>query len=124
MMNRTLAVVAALSIAVVLASFTRNKNDDSDTLPAPKPAIRTLIIDPGHGGFDGGAKGSFSSEAEVSLQVSMKLGKALEKEFPEMKIVYTRTTDIMPGNKKSKNEGLRYRADLANSSAGDLFIAV
>jgi N-acetylmuramoyl-L-alanine amidase len=93
--------------------------------PQPhKATIKTLIIDPGHGGFDNGAEGSFSNEADVSLQVSLKFGKAIEKEFPDVKIIYTRTTDIMPGNKRTKEEGLRYRADLANSSNGDLFIAV
>ncbi|HRO68884.1 MAG TPA: N-acetylmuramoyl-L-alanine amidase, partial [Chitinophagaceae bacterium] len=84
----------------------------------------TLIIDPGHGGIDPGARGSYSTEAEVSLAVSLKFGKALQKEFPDLKIVYTRTTDVMPGNKRTKDEGLRYRADLANESGGDLFIAI
>src|SRR5690606_15797787 len=39
-------------------------------------------------------------------------------------IGYTRTTDVMPGNKRTKDEGLRYRANLANESGGDLFIAI
>ena len=90
---------------------------------ARKP-LQTIIIDPGHGGFDPGAQGTFASEADVSLQVSLKLGKAIEKEFPDIKIVFTRTTDIMPGNKTSIEAGLFYRADLANESNGDLFIAI
>ncbi len=90
----------------------------------PKKVLRTIIIDPGHGGLDQGAKGAFSTEADVSLEVSLKLGKALEEEFPDTKIIYTRTTDILPGNKTNKTDALRYRADLANSSGGDLFIAV
>jgi N-acetylmuramoyl-L-alanine amidase len=89
-----------------------------------KKVLRTIIIDPGHGGLDQGAKGAFSTEADVSLEVSLKLGKALEEEFPDTKIIYTRTTDILPGNKTNKTDALRYRADLANSSGGDLFIAV
>jgi len=89
-----------------------------------KKVLRTIIIDPGHGGIDQGAKGNYSTEAEVSLAVSLKLGKAIEQEMPETKIVYTRTTDILPGNKSNKTDALRYRADLANASAGDLFIAV
>jgi N-acetylmuramoyl-L-alanine amidase len=89
-----------------------------------KKVLRTIIIDPGHGGLDQGAKGVYSTEADVSLTVSLKLGKALEEEFPDMKIIYTRTTDILPGNKTNKTDALRYRADLANSSGGDLFIAI
>lgn len=89
-----------------------------------KKVLRTIIVDPGHGGLDQGAKGAYSTEAEVSLAVSLKLGEALAKEFPEAKIVFTRTTDVLPGNKTNKTDALRYRADLANSSGGDLFIAV
>ena len=89
-----------------------------------KKVLRTIIIDPGHGGLDQGAKGSYSTEADVSLSVSLKLGDALQKEFPDSKIIYTRTTDVLPGNKSNKTEALRYRADLANASHGDLFIAV
>lgn len=89
-----------------------------------KKVLKTIIIDPGHGGLDAGARGAYSTEADVSLAVSLKLGKALEEEFPTTKIIYTRTTDILPGNKTNKTDALRYRADLANSSGGDLFIAI
>ena len=91
---------------------------------ATRKKIRTIVIDPGHGGIDPGAKGTFSTEAAVSLAVSMKLGKAIEKEFPDIKLVFTRTTDVLPGNRSTIEGALRYRADLANSSGGDLFIAV
>ena len=91
---------------------------------ASKKKIRTIVIDPGHGGVDPGAKGLISTEADVSLAVSLKLGKALEQEFPDIKQVFTRTTDVLPGNKSSIDAALHYRADLANSSGGDLFIAV
>jgi N-acetylmuramoyl-L-alanine amidase len=118
MMKRTFLVLTLLSFSIFLLSFTGKNNE-----AAPRATIRTLIIDPGHGGIDPGARGTFSNEADVSLQVSLKFGKAIEKEFPGIKIVYTRTTDIMPGG-RSKDEGLKYRANLANQSGGDLFIAV
>jgi N-acetylmuramoyl-L-alanine amidase len=54
----------------------------------------------------------------------MKLGKALQQQFPDLKIVYTRTSDANAGNKPTLKEDLRYRADLANSSGGDLFISI
>ncbi|HEY6505712.1 MAG TPA: N-acetylmuramoyl-L-alanine amidase, partial [Chitinophagaceae bacterium] len=66
----------------------------------------------------------FSTEADVSLAVALKFGKALEREFPDLKIVYTRTSDVMAGNKRNKDDGNRYRADLANSSGGDLYISI
>jgi len=43
------------------------------TQQSQKKVLRTIVIDPGHGGIDPGARGSFSTEAEVSLAVSMKL---------------------------------------------------
>lgn len=89
-----------------------------------KKVLKTIIIDPGHGGLDPGAMGTFSSEADVALAVSLKLGKAIEEGFPETKIIFTRTTDVLPGNKRNKNDALRYRADLANSSGGDLYISI
>lgn len=120
MMKRSLLLLFLISATAILFSFTSKKKKQGSS----GPPIKTIIIDPGHGGFDPGARGSYSTEAEISLEVSMKLGAAIHKEFPNIRIIYTRTTDIMPGNKPTKEEGLHYRADLANSSGGDLFIAI
>jgi N-acetylmuramoyl-L-alanine amidase len=89
-----------------------------------KKTVQTIIIDPGHGGLDPGAPGTFSTEAQVSLQVGLKLGKKLEEELPSIKILFTRTTDVMAGNKTNRNDGNRYRADFANQSGADLFISI
>jgi N-acetylmuramoyl-L-alanine amidase len=117
-MRRAIFLLFSFFISLILFSFIRR-----DT-PLPKATVRTLVIDPGHGGIDPGAHGLFSKEADVALAVSLKFGKALQKEFPDLKIIYTRTTDVMPGNKRTRDEGLKYRADLANESGGDLFIAI
>jgi len=90
----------------------------------PLKTIKTIVIDPGHGGLDPGARGTFSNEADVSLDVALKLGKAIQQEYPDIKIIYTRTTDILAGNKANKDLANRYRADLANESGGELFIAI
>jgi len=92
--------------------------------PHQRSAIRTIVIDPGHGGFDTGTKGLQITEKEVALDVGMKLGKLIEAEWPDVKIVYTRTTDIMPGGGSTIASGLNYRADLANRSRGDIFVAL
>ena len=89
-----------------------------------KKVLKTIILDAGHGGLDPGARGSFSTEADVSLAVTLKLGKAIEKEFPDTKIIYTRTTDMLPGNKSNKDIANRYRAEMANESGGELYIAI
>jgi N-acetylmuramoyl-L-alanine amidase len=89
-----------------------------------KKLIKTIIIDPGHGGADPGAKGLFSTEANVSLSVGLKLGQAIEKEFPDLKVLYTRTKDMLAGNKANKDLANRWRAEFANASGGNLFIAI
>jgi N-acetylmuramoyl-L-alanine amidase len=89
-----------------------------------KTTIHTVIIDPGHGGKDPGARGLISTEAQVALQISLKLGQAFQDEFPNIKLVFTRTTDVLPGNSASINQALRYRADMANQAKGDLFICI
>jgi len=117
-MKRVTLFLFVICGSIFLLSFS-GKNSE-----AHKAQIKTIIIDPGHGGIDPGARGDYSTEAQVSLAVALKFGKALQEEFPDLKIVYTRTTDVMAGNKRSKDEGLKYRANLANESNGDLFIAI
>ena len=89
-----------------------------------RKGVQTIIIDPGHGGKDQGAKGAITTEAKICLSIGLKLGKVIEDRFPGVKVLYTRTTDIIPGNKPDKNQGLRYRAEFANQSGGDLFMAI
>ena len=109
------------SVIVLFASFLFIGLNAQNVSRKP---LQTIIIDPGHGGLDPGATGTISKEAQVSLEVSLKLGKAIENEFPDIKVIYTRTSDILPGDKSSIEQGLFYRADLANQSNGDLFIAI
>ena len=91
---------------------------------AQKPPVKTIIIDPGHGGADPGAAGLISTEAQITLALSKKLGEKLATDLPDLKVLFTRTTDIIPGNGRNKTEGLRYRANFANASKADLFISI
>lgn len=86
--------------------------------------VKTIIIDAGHGGADPGAAGLFSTEAQVTLALSKMLGERIATELPQVKVLFTRTTDIIPGNGRNKTEGLRYRANFANESKADLFISI
>jgi len=95
----------------------------SFTIGNPKP-VKTIIIDPGHGGIDQGADGMISTEAQLTLAMSLKLGALIQKELPDIKVLFTRTTDIIPGNGRNKTEGLRWRANFANQSKADLFLSI
>jgi N-acetylmuramoyl-L-alanine amidase len=74
------------------------------------------VIDPGHGGADGGARGSFSSEKDIALGVSLKLEQMLHDEMPEVEIVMTRRTDVF--------NSVIQKANIANQSRGDLFVCI
>ena len=75
-----------------------------------------LVIDPGHGGKDPGTIGKISKEKDIALAISLKLGKLIEKNLKDVKVVYTRKTDVYPE--------LHERAEIANKNKADLFISV
>jgi N-acetylmuramoyl-L-alanine amidase len=84
--------------------------------PKKKSTINTIIIDAGHGGHDPGCRGVYSNEKTLALAIALKVGKKMEKELPNVKILYTRTTDTYPENKA--------RAEFANANKGDLYISI
>lgn len=76
----------------------------------------TLVIDAGHGGHDAGAMGAKSKEKDINLNVALAFGKYVEKNMPDVKVIYTRTTDVFIP--------LMERANIANKAGADLFISV
>ncbi len=89
-----------------------------------KPPLKTIIIDPGHGGQDGGAHGAVSTEAQVALEISLRLRDMIKAEIPDINVLMTRERDELPGGLYSIPAALRWRAEFANQNNGDLFIAI
>ncbi len=78
--------------------------------------IRTVVIDPGHGGRDPGAVGRRSKEKDIVLSVALKTGQYIQQHLPDVKVIYTRTTDEFIA--------LHRRASIANENDADVFISI
>lgn len=76
----------------------------------------TVVIDAGHGGKDPGAIGSTSREKNIALAVAKKLGALIEANHSDVKVIYTRKTDVFVE--------LNKRAQIANNARADLFISL
>lgn len=76
----------------------------------------TIVIDPGHGGRDSGARGNSINEKDINLAVALKLGKMISDNHSDVKVVYTRSTD--------KFVELDERAEIANRNKADLFMSI
>lgn len=74
----------------------------------------TVVIDPGHGGHDGGARGVYGQEKFYALDVGLRLARLLQKRG--LKVVMTRTTDVYPTLPK--------RVEIANSTPNSIFISI
>lgn len=78
--------------------------------------VKTIVIDAGHGGHDPGCLGASSNEKNVALNIALKVGKHIEDNYKDVKVVYTRKTD--------KFVELHERANIANTNKADLFICI
>ena len=78
--------------------------------------IKTVLIDPGHGGHDPGCSGSDSREKHLALAIGLELEKLLTQKFPDIKVIMTRDEDVFIP--------LHKRAALANRNQADLFISI
>lgn len=76
----------------------------------------TLVIDPGHGGRDHGAAGVYSKEKDLVLKFALAFGQLVERNCPDVRVIYTRKTDVFIP--------LGRRAEIANKNHADLFISI
>lgn len=78
--------------------------------------IKTVVIDPGHGGHDPGCLGSSSQEKHLALAVSQFLARAMQARHPDVRVILTRNEDVFIP--------LHERAAIANRNEADLFISI
>lgn len=99
-----------LLLLLVTAGAYGQKKQNGNTKPF------TLVIDPGHGGVDPGALGKNAKEKDINLKVSKLFAEMVKEAHPEVKIIFTRTTDVQVP--------LMERANIANNANADLFISI
>lgn len=121
-MRNNLARISSIFGCFLLLSLTYPYNDVYTSNSGSKITYNnvkdafTIVIDAGHGGKDGGTSGRKSREKNIALSIALKLGKQIEKNNPDVKVIYTRTDDtFIP---------LFERVKMANEAQADLFLSI
>lgn len=108
-----------LTILLLFALVLHNNAASADNVAQ---GVKVIVIDAGHGGSFPGARYGGYSEKNINLQMALKLGAMIEKDMPDIKVVYTRKTD--KNFSSNLRTDLQARADIANNAGGDLFISI
>jgi len=111
-LSRNIRIRAIITIIVLLPINSLLAQEDE----AFYSAIKTVVIDAGHGGKDPGCHGTSAKEKHVCLAMAIQLGDLINKKYPKIKVIYTRKTDVFVE--------LSERAKIANRNKADLFICI
>ncbi|MBO7134114.1 MAG: N-acetylmuramoyl-L-alanine amidase [Bacteroidales bacterium] len=103
-------------IALAMVLFLSFSAEVVEAQSAAGKKLEVVVIDPGHGGKDPGAIGKTAKEKDIVLAVALKLGSLIKKNYPNVKVIYTRDKDVFVE--------LNERASIANRNNADLFISV
>ncbi|MDH5379685.1 MAG: N-acetylmuramoyl-L-alanine amidase [Cyclobacteriaceae bacterium] len=114
--NDTLIIRFNLLITFLAIIVLNTSSISLEKADAGSYAVRTIIIDAGHGGKDPGTMGKIAKEKDIALNIALKLGGYIEKYIPDTKVIYTRKSD--------KFIPLQGRAEIANKNNADLFVSI
>jgi N-acetylmuramoyl-L-alanine amidase len=78
--------------------------------------VKTIVIDPGHGGRDPGGLGKKTKEKDIVLSIGLILEELIKRHFPDVNVIMTRKEDVFVP--------LHERANIANKARADLFISI
>jgi N-acetylmuramoyl-L-alanine amidase len=100
--------------SIFIVSFLNPLFSSPDILQKDKKWV--IVIDPGHGGRDPGALGSFSKEKNITLAIALKAGAYIQQNIKNVSVIYTRKDD--------STVSLQDRPKIANQNNADLFISI
>jgi N-acetylmuramoyl-L-alanine amidase len=115
-MLNSLKFIAAVFAFGASVAFVSKPLTQEVAQEASKPKVGVVVIDAGHGGQDHGTHGKIAKEKHVALKIALELGKKIKAESPEVKVLYTRTSDVFIE--------LNERSAFANRNKADLFISI
>ena len=118
MMEKNVSIYKICALFALLTAFTVfiSKDNFAQKDELFNSAIKTVVIDAGHGGKDPGCNGAHSNEKTVCLNMALALGDMIKKNYPDIKVIYTRDKDVFVE--------LDERARIANKNNADLFICI
>ncbi|GAB2783395.1 hypothetical protein GCM10027275_29190 [Rhabdobacter roseus] len=112
-MLKVLKIVVAAGGFLVSAAFAFQEAPVAENSPKK---IGVVVIDAGHGGHDTGTRGKVARESHIALKIALALGKKIKAAMPEVRVLYTRTSDVFVE--------LAERSAFANRNQADLFISI
>lgn len=109
----------ALSPALTQDTVRRAKTQETETSSTGNDTpnqLRTVVLDAGHGGKDPGTHGRYAKEKTINLDLILQLGRKIKNNHPNIRVIYTRSSD--------RFVELIERGAIANRNRADLFISI
>jgi N-acetylmuramoyl-L-alanine amidase len=113
-----LALKTPVSLVNGLTQDTVRRAEAQETNPSQSipNQLKIVVLDAGHGGKDPGTHGRYVKEKNINLELILQLGRKIKRNHPDIRVIYTRSTDNFVD--------LYERGAIANRNRADLFISI
>lgn len=131
-MKRWIVIGLLLLVSVTVVIYETQASDRAFFLPAPLAGIK-IVVDPGHGGIDGGSSVGDVIEKDITLKLGIALEKELKKQGAVVVMTRSQSGDALdehnpkatfPTIRARKIADLKLREEMIANTDADLFISV